>query len=778
MSCKATSASRLAAVLVVALLTLAFLTSCAAVKQTASNSISSGGSQAVSDPAGNQGNAGPLTKRAMPAFLPTSSSGETTDNPGYTYEGIPSAPDYIVEAGLTNIENLLQFTTGYPGKDWEGNDIFGFWQATSLSEEAMNLIEQNGFAVSHQKNWREFFDLYENNRRNCVPNFITTDSALHSLHLAFEYVLQELEQQRLFEVLSILSHNLVVACDAQYQALLETEFANAALRNVAFFAVAASLLEADFPVPVYVASLVNQELALITEQAGIGASPVINTGQTYTDSSQIYLADYSQFTPRSHYTLTAELGAYFKAMIWYGQMTFRSSQADEVRSALLQVSALQDPDLASLWEAIFEPVNFLVGECDDITWSQYMEALSDIYGGRFVDLLALTEPESFARALEAIRKLAPPAINSIPVFYDEMQPDLEAATTGYRFLGQRFTIDGVIMQRLVERETKDRMLPKALDIPAALGSVEAYTILADEGEFARYPQLVENMAKVREYIGEVDEETWRSNLYWSWLNMFRSLTGPQTGQGIPIFMSNQAWLRKDLNTFLGSWTELKHDTLLYSKGPLTGKGAGPLEPPPPPDDRGYVEPNPELFGRLATLCSYFITSLEQRGLLTRTAFSPLNMLEHLTDNLRIIAEKELADQMLTEAEYELIRQYGNAIMAIFDIAKEDAIKALGGGFERESYLAQHPSGIVADVATDADGSVLQQATGFVKEIYLAFPRDGKVVLGCGAVYSHYEIILPLTQRMSDETWHQRLNDGDIPATEEWKTAFIADLPQK
>ena len=36
-------------------------------------------------------------------------------------------------------------------------------------------------------------------------------------------------------------------------------------------------------------------------------------------------------------------------------------------------------------------------------------------------------------------------------------------------------------------------------------------------------------------------------------------------EGYPSFMLKQAWDRKELNTFLGSWTELKHDTILYTK---------------------------------------------------------------------------------------------------------------------------------------------------------------------------------------------------------------------
>lgn len=37
-------------------------------------------------------------------------------------------------------------------------------------------------------------------------------------------------------------------------------------------------------------------------------------------------------------------------------------------------------------------------------------------------------------------------------------------------------------------------------------------------------------------------------------------------------MRNKAWTRKELNTFLGSWTELKRDTILYAKQPMAEMG--------------------------------------------------------------------------------------------------------------------------------------------------------------------------------------------------------------
>ena len=682
-------------------------------------------------------------------------------NPGYTYQGSPRVPDYSVEPGLANIANKTQFTTGYVGSDgWDG-----YWLATELSAEAIDLIVKNGFAVSDKANWTEFFAVYESNRYNHVPSFITTDSALHTFHLLFDYVLKDLEQQRLYSEISALSNEMFAASDAQYTALKGTTFENAAQRNAAFFAVGSSLLDPGFSVPEYARELVSQELALIEAHEGIATSPLIN--------ADVYFADYSQYIPRGHYTLTPQLTAYFKAMMWYGQMTFRSAYEDEVKSALLQTSAMQDGEREARWTRIFEPTNFFVGECDDITWRQYKTALDDIYGKDLGDVNTLTDPAAFEQAFLAIGKLPPPAINSIPIFNEEIQPDRDQAITGYRFLGQRFTIDGSIFQRLMDRETKDRMLPKALDIPAAFGSDEALSILESEGEHKKYPQYAGNMEKIRQYTAGIDEQTWHSNLYWCWMDMLRPLAGvpAKDSNGTPFFMRNQAWTRKELNTFLGSWSELKRDTILYAKQPMAEMGDGERMPPEPPDDRGYVEPNPEVYGRLANLVQMTMDGLEQRGLLTEPARESLGVLKTLSDGLRDIAEKELANEPLTDTEYEFIRVYGGELEHIFETAKGDELTDTHWSY----YLNEHPGAVIADVATDPNGSVLEEATGFAKEIYVAFPRDGQVALARGVVFSQYEFTVPLSERMTDEIWHERLRQGEEPPTADWKKMFIADL---
>lgn len=686
----------------------------------------------------------------------------------FIYDGGANVAEYTVLPGLDNIVNKNQFISGT-------DDVGDYYFALQLSDEAASLIKQNGFAVIDSLNHREYYSQYEMNRYNYVPSFITTDSVVHTFHLMYDYVLKDVERSRLMPCLKKLSLSMAEASYQQYLELKGTEFENAAFRNLAFFGVGGKLLDSDFSVKEEVADLVSKETALIEAHAGISKSPLINFGQTFVSSTDYYNVDYSQFTPRGHYTQSEELQDYFKASMWYGQMTFRSAYPDEVRSALLMTSALQTAENSQDWHTIFQTINFFVGECDDITQVDYTQSLSDIYGDDVAALPVVTDKTKFEQALGVIKKLPPPAINSIPVYEDTIQPDRDKAITGFRFLGQRFTIDASIFQRLIDRETKDRMLPNALDVPAAFGSDEAYDILRSDYSVDEYPDYDGNLGNVRKYVSAVKDDVWTSNLYWSWLNMLRPLTSNIDRTGYPFFMQNTAWTRKELNTFLGSWTELKHDTLLYAKQPMAERGGGGGEPPTPPDDRGYVEPNPELFGRLALLVNQTRDGLAETNLITDEADDALENLFEIANTLTEISQKELAYTELTSEEYDFIRNYGGALEHIWDAAKKDELEALEAEYgyaNKDSYLYEHPDAIVADVATDPNGFVLEEATGFAKTIVVAFPRNDGVVLGVGLVYSQYEFTVAIDERMTDEEWHQALNSNNVPSLSEWKKAFI------
>jgi len=305
-----------------------------------------------------------------------------------------------------------------------------------------------------------------------------------------------------------------------------------------------------------------------------------------------------------------------------------------------------------------------------------------------------------------------------------------------------------------------------LDIPATMGSNEAKNILNGMGEtkYACYP---ENMSKMNEYVLGLSTEIWTQNLYWGWLYQLRPLLDVKQS-GYPTFMQNAAWLRKDLNTFLGSWSELKHDTILYAKQVYAELGGG---GPEKKDDRGYVEPNPYVYARLASLLKMTNEGLEIRGLLTPSMKDNLSKMEQLAMSLKTISEKELNNENLTDADYELIRSYGGQLEHFWlEINKDEPqYKEL----DQRNFLDQNPAAIIADVATDPNGQVLEEGTGKISEIYVVVPVDGKLRIAKGGVYSYYEFPWPMSDRLTDKKWREMLKSGQAPELPSWTNAFVA-----
>ena len=681
----------------------------------------------------------------------------------------PQVPAYSVDADFQNVTNANEF---------------------AFSEDAKALLVKNAFVVV-PSDGQEFFHLYESNRYGQVPSFITTDSMLHSYHLMFDNMLKKLEENRLVPELKKLNASMLADSIGQYESLKGTEWENAAKRNVGFFVVGSKLLDTEVNIPDIVKSEVEQELAFMEEHRGVENSPVMNIGVVETemiDTPQGELGlsllkeDYSQYVPRGHYTKTEDLKAYFKAMMWYGRLSFRLKNEDEVKSSLLITLALGNKsDNQESWDKIYEPVNFFVGKSDDITYYQFRDVIKEAFGDNITLDTIKNDNAKLATFTELANELDSPQINSMPIFGASIQEDRDAEIKGFRFLGQRFTIDASIFQRLIYREVGDkttdcenfnpekndclsgaRCLPRGLDVPAAMGSNEALNILQNAGE-TDYACYNENMSKMKTYLSGLEENIWTQNLYWGWLYSLKPLT-EEKSTGYPSFMTNDAWQRKSLNTYLGSWTELKRDTILYTKQVYAELGGGGDEEPK--DYRGYVEPEPYVYARLASLIKMTKTGLDSRNLLDEDNQASFDNLEEIALTLKTIAEKELNGVSVTDEENDFIKVYGGNLEHIWvDVFYPDG----GSRFLND----ETNSPVVADVATDPNGMVLEEGTGYVSEIYVVVPIDGELRIAKGAVYSYYEFVQPMENRLTDESWKEMLKSDSTPALPDWTSTFIS-----
>ncbi|MCK6552025.1 DUF3160 domain-containing protein [Myxococcota bacterium] len=631
-----------------------------------------------------------------------------------------------------------------------------------LTKEQRARIGQNGFTVS-PGNTKEFYEVYERARYDYVPIFVTSDSLLHVYHLIFDRLLRGLEATQWSKTLAELDGALLDASLAQAEQLKGTPLEDAAKKNAAYFAVAVKLLRSDFVIPEALRPLVEADLAAIEKHEGPAKSAIF---PGYPEGE-----DWSQYVPRGHYVKTPELQAYFKAMMWHGRMTFRASDVDETKRAALLLVAFERAQVngrpaREAWEKIYEPTVFFVGRSDDLTPSEYTPALRTAWG-QIEDLKVVDDAAKVERFQAAIAELRAPEVLGMVISQDE--PDVERATKGLRFMGQRTVPDSVVFRALVDRNVPNRMLPKALDLFAALGSARALEHLDAMGE-TKIDGYSPALTKVQRWLGGLDEETFTQNLYWSWIHTLRPLLAP-VPDTYPQFMRSPAWLDKQLQTALASWTELKHDTLLYTKPVYAEMGGGGLPPPEPEPPKGYVEPVPELFTRIAALAEQTKDGLSTRGLLGDAEKFLLDEMITLATKLRTIAEKQLTGATPTPEEYELIRFYGGKIEEL-TFSSSDEITPGSGGIPEGGDELQ--AAIVADIATDPNGQVLEQATGRVFELYAAVPIEGRLVLAKGAVFSHYEFTVPIAQRLTDEAWRARLDAGDVPPRAEWTKSFIVD----
>ena len=656
-----------------------------------------------------------------------------------------------------------------------------FLEEQRLSPAQEELLSRNGFVV-RPSDWSQFYHLYEVARYDEVPIYLTIDAVLHVYHLLFDKILRELEEERLIPAIEALTRSLEAAAKEQYQEAQGTAMEEAARRVWAYFAVAAQLISAEpEPVPAEIAGLVDGELARIQAHTGFDMSPLMSLPEAFElglqvdpysppDEAALYFAeDYSQYAPRGHYTRTEERQRYFRTMMWYGRINFRLRDARETQMALLIMRLMENTSVdgaaaRDIWAQVYEPTSFLVGNADDLGVEEYLALAGEVYGG-LPSLQQLADEELLAQFMEEGKALPAPQINSMWVYIWE---DEDEATRGFRFMGQRFVLDAYIFEQLIWRSVgilgEERWLPKGLDVFAAFGSEEAYRLLEEMGETG-YENYDTQLERISAEIAELDDDTWQQNVYWGWLDVLREVTAVKD-EAYPEIMRTAAWARKDLHSALGSWTELKHDTILYAKQVVAEMGNG--EPPPPPPLH-RIEPQPVAFAKLLALAQLTHEGLAERELLTTNVEEILDSLAEELAFFEDIATRELRGEEITADENDRIKFVGGWLewmtMSAADPAEED---------EYGAFYSNEKAAIVADVATDPNGLVLEEATGYVDEILVVTPTwEGDWQISLGGVYSYYEFVWPMDDRLTDEKWRTMLDEGEQPARPEWTQTFIA-----
>lgn len=519
------------------------------------------------------------------------------------------------------------------------------------------------------------------------------------------------------------------------------------------------------------------ELRLIYAARDLAPSPLY--GQYAKDRP----ADYTQFTPRSHYVKSSVLRSYFRAMIYLGRNGYLlkdNSLSDALLVTLLLASPGPDGQpLLKDWQRIMEITGFFAGKSDDISYPEWRNFLVKVLGTEKLAAGEALNPATLAKISQRLGELQGPRILSEviidPSVFTATKEQLLESTKSMRLFGQRFTFDGWIFSRLTAGQEKTPVrlpsMPSALFIPAALGDKAALGFADQYLQNLSPPFSPEETAgfngrlpEVTADLGKIGDPEWFSSVGGAWLKLLGTLTSSY-GRGYPLYMQDRLFPVKQVESFLGSYTELKHDTLLYAKQNYAEMGGGGGEGTPPPVPKGFVEPNLPFWETLGRLVAYVEAGFRKYGVFKGELeeYGHLNIFKEDVAFYASLAAKELQGVPLTEEEYEKLR-----LSQLSYMAEPQDINVI---LEEKDMRA----GLIADVHTDALQRQIQyEATGEPYIMLVLLGNEGVVRLAVGVAFNHYEFAGPLGIRYRDADWQGRVYEhrGGLPEKNFWYRSLL------
>ena len=637
------------------------------------------------------------------------------------------------------------------------NNLLNPQQLKDFDSTLCQKLGEEGFAIV-PSNTSQLFHVYERNDYSNFPNFVTTDLYLQLYHLYIDCMLRELEEYQLLPLMSEYSQDMIDAMLAIIHNADKDdhETIRIAGRNLQFFRVALHL---------FTGKPINASFT--TEKAEI--EKCLKAENSPSGMLMDYMGDvsfpYSLFRARGHYTRSDGLKRYFRGMMWLQTATMGLNHETEVKQAVQMAFAMKlFKKTRQKYDKIDNLITMLMGQHDNLSLLQVIAEVDKT--GMSMDEL-LNDDKEIAKLTKVLNEIGNKQTRIRPKFEKTSHNKINV-------MPQRYQPDAEVLQEMVDYESKPtkRGVPKGIDVMAAMGVTAAEQILKEEK--TEWKQLLPNLDKMKKRMSEID---WDETTATQWMQTLKVLT-TGTDSKSPYFMQNPNWSKKDLNAALASWAELKHDAILYAKQPM-GAECGGGENVPEPVVKGYVEPNVKFWKKAGELLENTAKVLKDQNMMTDKIEGVTERLKEEVEFMLRVSEKELANKILTDEEYDHISYIG----ATFENISLDLLRMP----EQNLYNwvdiegADRKVALVADVYTaNADNNkekaILFEAVGDADEIYVVVEIGGYLYLTRGAVLSYREFIQPIDQpRLTDEEWQKQLESNPRKGVPEWMKSILLPL---
>jgi hypothetical protein len=666
-------------------------------------------------------------------------------------------------------------------------------EALSLTEDERELLKNNYFVVTERLKSYSWLNAFVNLYSADLPLFLSTDFILFSLHQSYDNILKSIEVKMLEPNLVELINSMRTEFEVVYAKYREREGFENSLEDVdLYLTVAASLIE-NKQVSAYLVgdAEVKRVLDAIQEEK-------MTLMPLFTRSDLYRKLDFSQFTPRGHYTdiiYTSNgqktLENYFRTMMWLGRIDFLLTsppgnpweddwlKTDLQRmnlSALILNEVLQGCDKYELYRAHEEIITFMVGPDDNLT-PEELHGLKNSHLSSLEEVLNEATFDAFTDALNSSDDYGQKIMSNF-FFVDPDSEDPGKLPISFRLLGQKFLIDSYVFSEVVfdrimfNGEKQFRMLPDPLDILAVFGSEDALALLGPEMEEYHYAYKI---SELQYLVNAYDDEFWTQSLYNTWLSSVLELNPPASSANLPYFMQTTAWHHEKMNTQLTSWAQLRHDNILYGKQSYTG-GTGCSFP------YTYVEPYPAFYARIGTFAdkasAFFAETVTDDGL-RAMILDYYRGYGDIMGKLKTIAQKELDSTPLNESEIIFLKTMINAYMA--------SGPSVSGWINDLLFPAMDTWDFdftVADVHTQPTepggavvGNVLHVGNGLINLGVFIAPgtvEPGRLMCYAGPVGSFHMQVEKDFNRLKDEEWEAMFLEGKVPERPAWVYHYLAD----
>jgi hypothetical protein len=371
----------------------------------------------------------------------------------------------------------------------------------------------------------------------------------------------------------------------------------------------------------------------------------------------------------------------------------------------------------------------------------------------FLDEQEITDPAPLSNNAK-VRKLAvqlahhgpEDRVTSQGIFSTEKKPP----PLVFQLASQRFTLDSFVHDQLSADEIPRRHMVTAPEVFAAFGGDEATRLIASDIEKYR---MSDEVGALRKTIADLPPSYWEQNLYTRWLDALRTLDDVPDSPNFPKLFVGRGWQRKQIQTQLASFAELRRDTILYVAQAYSSIVCD------FPDI--YVEPYPEFFDKMEQMALGASRHLNDGAFFKRFA--------DIMARLERAAQTQIDGRELSKGDRKFL----------YHLVKRD-VSRMGCGPPTITWTGWYKQlfadgdvnlwePVIADVFTDPNtDQALNVATGSPELAIISIETKKGPGLFVGPISSYREFT---GQRMNDQQWQKAPKTNKAPQPPKWTEDF-------